>query len=523
MVEVRFAVNREPTGLPTIESVVPPDEEIVWHATMTVGTDRYANWSGTGHPNGSDANGDVSALTPATFTYNGQTISVDALYYGGTLDPAVDTLRFNVDPWSAMGSADLNLYVEASGFRISDPASTTSRPEFANHGMEWVDGQKVRAWLTVAETDPPPTLETAEVAVGETLYAEASQVTDPDGRPADADLTYQWVRSDGVDDTEIPGATGQSYTLTADDGGRDIKVRVSYTDDANFLEELTSDAVGPVLDTGVTLVPDDWSLLPSGLQEGDQFRLLFISSETRTAAAANIATYNAWVQGLAASGHTDIQDHKLDFRVVGCSEAVDARDNTGTTYTASDKGVAIYWLGGNKAADEYEDFYDETWDEEASMRDEDGTTVDAPNNVWTGCKHDGTERIGGQDGMTSLGLGGSEGVMVGKPNSTGSGDGPFSSDDSVVSSVSRPMYALSGVFQVRANTPATGTVTISGTAQVGEVLTAELSAIMDAEGVTNPTFSYQWISNDGPATPTSTTPRSPPTGRRRPTWARPSR
>ena len=115
-----------------------------------------------------------------------------------------------------------------------------------------------------------------------------------------------------------------------------------------------------------SLVPDDWSLIPSGLSEGDQFRLLFISSETRTAAAANIATYNAWVQDLAKAGHTDIQDHNSTFRVVGCSEAVDARDNTGTTYTSSDKGVAIYWLGGNKAADEYEDFYDETWDEEAS-------------------------------------------------------------------------------------------------------------------------------------------------------------
>ena len=38
--------------------------------------------------------------------------------------------------------------------------------------------------------------------------------------------------------------------------------------------------------------------------------------------------------------------------------AKDARDNTSTTYTSSDKGVPIYWLGGAKVADEYEDFYD---------------------------------------------------------------------------------------------------------------------------------------------------------------------
>ena len=105
------------------------------------------------------------------------------------------------------------------------------------------------------------------------------------------------------------------------------------------------------------------------------------------------------------------------------------------------------------------------------MRDEDGTTVAAPNEVWTGCKHDGTEKTRG--GMISLGLGSSAGVTLGIPNSTESGTGPISSLDSVVSSVSRPMYALSGVFQVSANTPATGTVTINGTPQVGEVLTAE--------------------------------------------------
>ena len=52
---------------------------------------------------------------------------------------------------------------------------------------------------------------------------------------------------------------------------------------------------------------------------------------------------------------------------------MDARDNTGTTYTSSDKGVAIYWLGGNKVADDYEDFYDEDWDEEAAMKNESGT------------------------------------------------------------------------------------------------------------------------------------------------------
>ena len=46
------------------------------------------------------------------------------------------------------------------------------------------------------------------------------------------------------------------------------------------------------------------------------------------------------------------------------------------------------------------------------------------------------------------------------------------------------------------NTPATGTPTISGTAQVGETLTADTSDISDADGLTNATFNYQWLADD---------------------------
>ena len=46
------------------------------------------------------------------------------------------------------------------------------------------------------------------------------------------------------------------------------------------------------------------------------------------------------------------------------------------------------------------------------------------------------------------------------------------------------------------NTPATGAPAISGTVQVGETLTADTSAIADEDGLTNATFSYQWIVNE---------------------------
>ena len=47
------------------------------------------------------------------------------------------------------------------------------------------------------------------------------------------------------------------------------------------------------------------------------------------------------------------------------------------------------------------------------------------------------------------------------------------------------------------NYPATGAPTITGSAQVGQTLTAATSGIMDTDGLTSPTFSYQWIRVNG--------------------------
>ncbi len=46
------------------------------------------------------------------------------------------------------------------------------------------------------------------------------------------------------------------------------------------------------------------------------------------------------------------------------------------------------------------------------------------------------------------------------------------------------------------NSPATGAPTISGTAQVGETLSADKSGIADADGLTNATHRYQWLADD---------------------------
>ena len=162
----------------------------------------------------------------------------------------------------------------------------------------------------------------------------------------------------------------------------------------------------------------------------------------------DIAIYNTFVQGRAATGHADIQDYSTGFRAVGCTADTDARDNTSTTGT----GVAIYWLNGAKVADHYADFYDGSWDNQVNNKNESGTSGpvnDFSNDrPWTGCAQDGTEVFFSGE---SLALGSSNFVRLGRPNSSSGNDGPLSSTNSAA--------------PTNTNTPPTasdGTVTTNG-------------------------------------------------------------
>ena len=79
------------------------------------------------------------------------------------------------------------------------------------------------------------------VQLGETLTASTSDIADEDGLD-NASFSYQWL----ADDSAITDATGSTYTLVPADQGKTIKVRVSFTDDANNLETLTSAATATV-------------------------------------------------------------------------------------------------------------------------------------------------------------------------------------------------------------------------------------------------------------------------------------
>ena len=84
--------------------------------------------------------------------------------------------------------------------------------------------------------------------VDQALTADTSPIDDEDGL-TNATFEYQWIAGG----SDIAGATGSSYTLTASEQGQTIQVRVTFTDDADNEETLTSIATAEVTAAPVPL------------------------------------------------------------------------------------------------------------------------------------------------------------------------------------------------------------------------------------------------------------------------------
>ncbi len=239
-----------------------------------------------------------------------------------------------------------------------------------------------------------------------------------------------------------------------------------------------------------TEVPFGWALTPTGIAGGEKFRLMFLT-DVEKPTSTDINVYNEFVQAQAAGGHTDIHEHANQFRVLGSTDDDDARDNTETT--SSDTDAPIYWLGGDKIANDYQTLYSSRWEQEEDGRTKDGIHIET-GKVWTGSEQDGTgaspSGVSVAFGQTSVRTGELQSSVI---------SGRHALDDSTDSAPTTgfPFYALSGIFVVEANTPATATAAITGTPRVGETLTAALSNISDDEGITGIDLSYQWTRDDG--------------------------
>ena len=304
-----------------------------------------------------------------------------------------------------------------------------------------------------------PSLSSAQVD-GATLVLTYDETLDVDSVPGtdafsiEVDGTAAAPSEVAVDGSEVTltlasaASAGQAVTLsyTVPSGATPQPIQDEAGNDAAALSDraVVNYTVTPLPGTyeDEVAVPDDWGLIPSGLGSGDRFRLLFVSSTKRSAVTSAIEDYDILVRNAAGAGHADIRGYAPQFKVLGCTLASAARNRTGTTYTASDKGVPVYWLGGARVADDYEDFYDGDWDSNAPRHESGalGPTADGDGSeVFTGCNANGTIATSGRIGNTA-----NNQVNVGWPG----GNGQEIDHGTTNRNNSRSYYGLSTVFRV---------------------------------------------------------------------------
>ncbi|WP_127091968.1 cadherin-like domain-containing protein [Aquabacter cavernae] len=76
------------------------------------------------------------------------------------------------------------------------------------------------------------------------VLTAASTVADADGLSAAP--TYQWQRLDGGAWVDISGATGATYALTQSDVGHEVRAQLRYTDDLGSVESVSSATTGAI-------------------------------------------------------------------------------------------------------------------------------------------------------------------------------------------------------------------------------------------------------------------------------------
>ena len=331
--------------------------------------------------------------------------------------------------------------------------------------------------------------------VGETLTVDTSGIDDADGMSG-AVFSYQWL----ANDAEIAGATDPTYTLVDADAGLTVKVKVSFFDDKNNPETLTSEATTEVLAN----VPGSPEHLNVSLHD---------------AGALDVS----W-EAPASDGGSAITGYKVQWK-----RAVDSWDTpadvfeataTGTTHTITGltdgveyavRVIAVNDEGDGPPSDEATGTPRETTPPGLSTATVDGATLTL---TYDEGLDENSEPSSDAFSVTVGGTGRPvDGVSVSGSSVILTLGSAVTAADTVTLSYTVPTDAAAPRIQDEAgnpaasfsdqdvenntpppaNAPATGAPTITGTAQVGETLTADISGIGDADGLDNATFSYQWI------------------------------
>ena len=336
--------------------------------------------------------------------------------------------------------------------------------------------------------------------VGQTLTLDTSEIADAEGLTnASYTYLYQWLRNGA----EIPDATDTSYTLVDADEGKTMKVKVSFTDDANNAESRTSaptGAVAPRPNNPPTGVPT--------INGTPQVRrtLSVDTSEIADADGMEIAVFR--YQWLAATGFATLEFHgensptyTLPPLAVGLAIKVkvfytDDRGHTETLISEATETVIAAEPNseptGLPTIDGTPQVGETLTTDTSAIEDADGLTNVSYRYQWAGSKpvidadtgvayiltFEIPDQAGSSYTLTPADVGWTFEVKVSFTDDAGNAESLTS--------------AATVAVAAKPNTEATGVPTISGTPQVGETLSADVSGIDDADGLANVSYQYQW-------------------------------
>ena len=323
---------------------------------------------------------------------------------------------------------------------------------------------------------------------------------------------YQWIRVDDNTETNISGATASTHTLVAADLGTTVKVRVTVTDDASNAETLTSAATATV-----SAAPNTLPLASNGtVTTNEDSAHTFIASEFNFSDADGDTLSNVRIVTLPASGKGTLA---LSGTPVTANQVV-AATNIGTlAYTppanANGTGYASFTFKVNDGTAESAADYTMTITVTAvndaptvanTITDQPATVGTAfsyafPANTFSDADTGDTltyaaTKADGATLPTWLSFAAGTRTFSGTPQTADAGTVSVK-----VTASDGNGGSVSGEFDITvsaaANNLATGAPTITGTAQVGQTLTAGTTGIMDDDGLNNVSYAYQWIRVDG--------------------------
>ena len=352
-------------------------------------------------------------------------------------------------------------------------------------------------------------------AVGETLTATTSGISDDDGL-SKAVFAYQWIRHDPADstDAEIEGATGSTYTMVGADVGKALQVRVTFTDDAGNEESLTSNGIAPAL-TVESAAVDGATLTLTFSEVLDELVSLPVSAFTvnvnvqdRTVSAVSVS--GSEITLTLASAVSSEETVTVDYAKPDGPDFIrDTLGNVGDSFTGQAVTNNTVFSEPEKQAAPLTAIVHsvpESHDGQGEFTFELRFSEEVPIRYLTLRDHAFTVTGGSVSKAGRLEPPGNiRWAITVRPESDDAVaivlpvSGNCEADGAICTEDGRPLssrleltVAGSSPQEQAVNAPATGAPGITGTARVGETLTADASDIEDPDGMDDAAFTFRW-------------------------------